>query len=1158
MPSMRGAARWGAALVLGALALTGQVSRADDAARADEYFAIAERWVNYATHGQQYPGDFVVDNLRDARQERLFYTVLENRLRSARAAAQARLDRERQHEYDYSSGGPNVVVGPDLATLRQLQQRKVRDLERTVAAFDAVLACLEGEDDRCPRVREIELERATWRSSGDPLPADPSVPQAADLREMLESALSRHRVTLEGYRRAVSRLQRVTNDVAGAHIVFVDRLGDLRSYRGLLGELEDQLEARRQECARLCDEARALAAEARRSADTAAAAGRRAELEMAGARSAAAACRTAADADRVEAAVDAAEAARDAMAAASNDAVSANDQLQVKLADLGRRRDVSVIRQRWEDERARSNEAGGAIIDQLVTLERSFGEVAAPRAEVAGITDALRDLGFVDDEAASWERALAEDPTTRAVMRQRFDAFRREYEVVRFQAGQAVAWADELTARLGGPDLLGADFREESARLSAHEDRLRTLTVPDCEAIAVDLSGPSADPSRLQNLLGDAPSLRHAAQRCRSGAAAPGAPSGGSTPPAAAPAGSTTPASVSAPAAPPSPDPNVFGGLVIAGLASPAKIPRGTVVQLRGEDHGGRVLPGVEWVTSNEQVLPVDQAGRIVGREAGEAMVLAKLDGMRAWLDVEVVDPGGPPTPGGGAGPVSPSGGGSAGPAAPGGPGPAPGGPATGDGGFDFSDAGSGSTGGDPPDDGLLGVPPTPEADRTPAATDPGGFDFSDGGAGSVEPAPLDGGLLGVPVPADGAGAPPPGPGPLDLSSADGTDGGAAPATAADLPAAGDWPDPSGSLFAAAPGPSPAPPPQPPAGPSQADIVQMLNQVDCSWLEGGAAAYDTGTGTFGCTCPPGTQLSTARPACLDCAGLQSQFMATAQAQQYGAAQQVVTAAEGCDWAPSARAHLRDLHCIQLEMAVLGALERQGPGAARALIQSAQAEGCSVTAQTQGLVAAAGQPPPDSGWAPPPGSRSTADQVAEMMAGVMATLSAVQGGGAGASTGSPPPGPSVPSGGRPGGGSGLSREECKQRLCGQECANAIGLLTEATTAPCERCLKQRAAELDRCTGGGAGSTGSGAATDSAFSSGSGAWAFPQWTEPTGEGGGQCRAGSTYTQPHRYAIACDGNDGSALYKLTVGGYPAMVFGPASFTDCQRYLARLTGGR
>jgi hypothetical protein len=65
-------------------------------------------------------------------------------------------------------------------------------------------------------------------------------------------------------------------------------------------------------------------------------------------------------------------------------------------------------------------------------------------------------------------------------------------------------------------------------------------------------------------------------------------------------------------------------------------------------------------------------------------------------------------------------------------------------------------------------------------------------------------------------------------------------------------------------------------------------------------------------------------------------------------------------------------------------------------------------------------------------------------------------------------------------------------------------------------------------------------------------------PTGEGGGRCFAGGTPTRPHRYAIACDGNDGSAIFKLAAGGYISLKFGPASFTDCQAYLAQLTGGQ
>jgi hypothetical protein len=122
---------------------------------------------------------------------------------------------------------------------------------------------------------------------------------------------------------------------------------------------------------------------------------------------------------------------------------------------------------------------------------------------------------------------------------------------------------------------------------------------------------------------------------------------------------------------------------------------------------------------------------------------------------------------------------------------------------------------------------------------------------------------------------------------------------------------------------------------------------------------------------------------------------------------------------------------------------------------------------------------------------------------------------------------------------------------------LGLLTEGTTPACDRGLKSR---MPQCSGGGGSAAGpsSGAASDSAFSSGSGAWATFEWTEPTGDGGGRCFAGATPTEPYRYAIACDGNDGSALYKLARGGHLAVVYGPASFTDCQRVLAQLTGGQ
>lgn len=1129
---------------------------ADDWPKAQEYFVIVDRWVNYSTHGQQYTADFVIDNLLDARQQRFFYTVLEERARSARAKAQADLQHERGYEYDLDSGGPEVVVGPDLAELRRLQQRKIRELERTVAAHDAVLACLEVGDDRCMEIRDIEQQRAQWRASGDPLPPDPSVPGTSDMREMLESALRRHQLTLDRYRQELSRLQRVTNDLGGAHVIFGDRMDELKSYGASLVKAKAQLEARRTECTGLCDDARLLADQVQRQADAATAAGRECDQKMTQARSAAAACQDAAGADRIEAAVWAAEASRNAMDAAIGSATAANDQLRDKIAELKQRQDVSAIRKSWTDGRAAASEAGGVLIDQLVTVERAFTELGGPQQKVAAMVDELKSLDFLDDEISSWERALSEDPATLKVMRQRFDGLRREYQVVSFQASQAAKWADELAALVGGRDVLRMDYEEESARISKLEDELRALDPLDCDVRVLDLN-PVA-----QGLLAGASGLRQTAQNCRSGQSGTSG-SGGVTPPAptgATPpsAGSTTPTAAAAPSTATGPDPNVFGGLVIIGLRSPARIVRGQVVQLEGRDHGGRLYRGVEWVSSNQQALLADGSGLIVGQQAGKATVLAKFDGMRAWLDVEVVDPDGTSTAAG-----SGVGSGASGPAGSSGGASPANSPADGDGfdlDFDFGD----------------------NSDEGAGDESSGDFDFGDGGTGSVDVAPTDDQLFGVPPSGEGDGAdddrgavPPSEPNPMDLLGVDGAVDNADDGPV-DVYGVGERPDLPAGFFDPPADLQPTQPVDESWGPSEADIALMLGQVDCSWLSGGVAAYDSNTGDKGCACPPGTQLLPNRPACIDCMGNQNLFMSAIQAQNYAFAQQVVNASDGCEWASYAQVQLRDFICLQAEIQVLEALNQRGPGAAQNMITAAHAQGCGISPQTSDLVASAAQPPPtyDLGsstddMAPPPQRRPSAVDFMQMLNGVAQSLIAIQGGDPASMPGFSPPGSSGPppaqpgggstSGGQPGGVSEPNIKECQQKLCESECSDAIALLGQATTDRCQRCLDGRRAECaSGSSGSRSGSSNTGSASDSAFSSGSGAWAAPEWTEPTAEGGGTCYAGMTYYKPYRYAIACDGNDGSAMYKLVVGGHPAIIFGPASFTDCQSYLAKLTRGQ
>jgi hypothetical protein len=1116
---------------------------ADDWNEATKVLDIIDRWSNYATHGQQFDADTVVNSLIDARQQRVFITIIDERVRDARVRVAADLAAERRWDYDRSSGGPDVVVGPDMAELRRLQKIKLRNLERTIAAYDAVLACMDPDDDHCLEVRDIDRQRAQWRQSGDPLLPGPDVPGSDDLRDMLEDAFQRHQLTLDRHRRDLERLQRVTNRMAGAHIIVEDRVDELGDIRRSVQKITTELRQRRTRCEDLCADAKGYQAiagdlETFSGAD-AVTARKKAERTIDDARALAAACASAADADRIEALVREAEGVMGPVDLDLDLARQANANVVQTLKEFDSARDTTDLKARLDALHPESMEAGGVIIDQLVEIEGAFEDVVGLRRRVADLAEDLKSLDALDDEIRSWERALAEDSTAQKLMHQQYGEFRREYELVRTQAEGAVDWADEITALVGGPDLLEADYVDAGNDLGAAEQAARDVTMPDCDAVEADITTLASEHALIVDLLRAASGLRAAAAACRgrTGTVPPPSatgPSSGSG--ATASSVSPTPSPIATPAAVPTP--SVYGGLVIVGLPQPARITVGSVVQLEGRDHGGRRYSGVEWVSSNEQVLLADPSGRIVAQQAGEAMVLAKFDGMRAWLDVEVVDPGGTP-------PASP-----------------PSGPTGGS----ASSGGSSGTGTSPTTGG--GAVPPPGNTRTGAGA-ANEFDFGDGGSGTVESEPVLDDLLGVSPPRDAEAPSPAEPSEPPTLGLLGHSPSPAGTVSEDDPfGMGEMPDIEGSLFDPAYEPAAGTEPAPsigspqPAGPTQDDIVQMLQQTDCTWLPGSVPAYDQGSGQLGCTCPPGTELATDRPACLDCQGPQVAFMQAVEAQNYQMAQQAIQAASGCGWAPYAQGQLRDFVCTEAEIRVLEALNAGGPIAAQGAIQQANAQGCAVSPQTLELVRMEAQPLPGHG-SPPTSNGPDADEMMQMLGAVTQSLIAMQGGDPGSI---PSPGPSgtstpmpAPGGGGGSAGSanpGESPEQCARRLCERECANAIGLLTEGTTAACDQCLKRRKAQ---CTGGG-GSTASpqSPGSDSAFSSGSGAWAVQEWTMPTGEGGGRCYAGKSYTRPYRYAIACDGNDGSAIFKLSFGGHPALVYGPGSFTDCQRYLAQLTGGQ
>jgi hypothetical protein len=116
--------------------------------------------------------------------------------------------------------------------------------------------------------------------------------------------------------------------------------------------------------------------------------------------------------------------------------------------------------------------------------------------------------------------------------------------------------------------------------------------------------------------------------------------------------------------------------------------------------------------------------------------------------------------------------------------------------------------------------------------------------------------------------------------------------------------------------------------------------------------------------------------------------------------------------------------------------------------------------------------------------------------------------------------------------GLSQAECEARFC-PECGNSVNLLGTSVDPGCEHCLRTYAHNIRACMDGGGGT--SPATTGNSDP--------PQ--------GRECYVASTYDQPPRYAVACDGNDGPATWKLGTAGYFHVEFGPTSWDDCQKFM-------
>ncbi len=125
------------------------------------------------------------------------------------------------------------------------------------------------------------------------------------------------------------------------------------------------------------------------------------------------------------------------------------------------------------------------------------------------------------------------------------------------------------------------------------------------------------------------------------GAAPPAAPDNTGNGASGATGAPVTSATTAADSSQHSVNPDVSGGLVIRG---PARIPVGGTGAYRTTDHGGRPVGGASWHALSD-IIRVGSDGVVEGLRPGRATIMATVNGMRAYLEIEVVEAVDAPSP---------------------------------------------------------------------------------------------------------------------------------------------------------------------------------------------------------------------------------------------------------------------------------------------------------------------------------------------------------------------------------------------------------------------------------------------------------------------------------------------------------------------------------
>lgn len=349
------------------------------------------------------------------------------------------------------------------------------------------------------------------------------------------------------------------------------------------------------------------------------------------------------------------------------------------------------------------------------------------------------------------------------------------------------------------------------------------------------------------------------------------------------------------------------------------------------------------------------------------------------------------------------------------------------------------------------------------------------------------------------------------------------------------------------------------SGELTAERLVPLEVLPAVWVadgEGGAGGSRTAAPSHP---PPGSSLAPLRVAGVDCAALEKSFVVALAGGASAEAARTLDSGAGCEWYGDAAIRLarsrrsdHEARCISFDIDALSAISRGDMQAAQQLIEQGMQSGCPVSAGVRQALQRRLDLKETEAQRPPSKGPSESDQI-DIWRRLSFLAAWGQSVGPAGMAGPPPGGWSNPGavpylppvatpdtgGGAPGpagAGTEMDEQRCREIHC-PVCETNLNLLGVSVSPECESCLGASADAIRGCTQGGGPAAGA-----------SSAGALPG---AQGESG-TCYVASTWSDPVRYAAACDGNDGPAVWKLASAGHFVVVLGPTTWDSCQRFIA------